>query len=518
MPLCTNFSIPLLTVLDVGRCIESLEMKKSMGPDKISPFFLKLALPYIVEPLTHAYNQCIKQNSFPSSLKTAKIIPLPKGSHCKEPGDFRPISILPILAKPLEKHVQKCLLEYMENNNLFHEFQSGFRENHSCSSAINSLVNTWISSINSHNFTGAVFLDFKKAFDLVNHDILLKKMDIYMKNNESLSFFKSYLSNRYQYVSVNCNTSQYGNIHCGVPQGSNIGPLLFCIYINDLPLNLRDKSVQTDLFADDSNLHTKGNSINEIESSLQSALDDAESWAIDNRMILHPLKSKSMVIATRQKHQLTPLKLELSLQSLPIEQVTKHKVLGVVLDQNLSWDDHINQLCKKLSKNVYLLSKLAKVADQKSLLIFANAHIFSHIDYASTLWDGASENSLKPLKSIYRRVAKLILKGDLLSTDQKLRKLNILPLQERCFYNKAILMFKVFHGKTPNYISSMFQKSYSKYRSMNFLIPNARLDICQSSLSFMGASLWNKLPETIKSSKSLTTFKRKLKQFYISST
>ena len=225
-----------------------------------------------------------------------------------------------------------------------------------------------------------------------------------------------------------------------------------------------------------------------------------------------------MVIATRQKHQLTPLKLELSLQSLPIEQVTKHKVLGVVLDQNLSWDDHINQLCKKLSKNVYLLSKLAKVADQKSLLIFANAHIFSHIDYASTLWDGASENSLKPLKSIYRRVAKLILKGDLLSTDQKLRKLNILPLQERCFYNKAILMFKVFHGKTPNYISSMFQKSYSKYRSMNFLIPNARLDICQSSLSFMGASLWNKLPETIKSSKSLTTFKRKLKQFYISST
>ena len=194
----------------------------------------------------------------------------------------------------------------MENNPLFHEFQSGFRENHSCSSAINSLINTWISSITLHNFTGAIFLDFKKEFDLLNHDIIINKIDFYMKKEESLSFFKSYLSKGYKYFSVNCNTSKYGNIHCGVHQGSNLRPLLFfCIYINELPLTSTDKSVRTDLFADDSSLHTKGNSINKIESSLQRALNDAESCAIDNRMILHPLKSKSMVIATRQKHQLT---------------------------------------------------------------------------------------------------------------------------------------------------------------------------------------------------------------------
>ena len=175
LPSYIGFSIPLLTVFDVGKFIESLTNKKSMGPDKIPPYLLKLALPYIIEPLTFAYNLCIKQNIFPSSLKTARVIPLPKGNHSKEPEDFRPISILPILAKPLEKHVQKHLLQFMEKNNLFYKFQSGFRENHSCYTAINALTNTWLESIETQKLTGAVFLDFKKAFDLVNHDILLKK-------------------------------------------------------------------------------------------------------------------------------------------------------------------------------------------------------------------------------------------------------------------------------------------------------------------------------------------------------
>ena len=244
------------------------------------------------------------------------------------------------------------------------------------------------------------------------------------------------MSNRYQYVSINCKISPLGNVYCGVPQGSILGPLLFCIYINDFPLSLSDKSVRCDLFADDSNLHTKDKSITTIETSLQIAINDAASWAKNNKMILHPSKSKSMVITTRQKHQLAPLRLNLFLQTVPIEQVDRHKVLGVIIDQRLNWDGHISQLCKKLSKNIYLLSKLAQVADHKSLLIFAHAHIFSHIDYASTLWDNASENSIKPLNSIYRRVAKLILKGDILSTNEKLKELSLLPLHGRCLFNK----------------------------------------------------------------------------------
>ena len=171
---------------------------------------------------------------------------------------------------------------------------------------------------------------------------------------------------------------------------------------------------------------------------------------------------------------------------------------------------------KKLSKNIYLLSKLAQVADHKSLLIFAHTHIFSHIDYASTLWDNASENSTKQLNSIYRRVAKLILKGDILSTDENLKELSLLPLHGRCLFNKSLAMFKVFHGMTPNYISSMFVRSHI-HGSLNFLLPKARLDLCKTSFSFSGALVWNELPQTIKQSKSLSTFKKKLKLYYMSS-
>ena len=143
-----TFCIPYLAVHEVGKLIECLDSKKSMGPDKIPPKLLKLALPYIVEPLTFVYNLCIEQNVFPSALKIAKVIPLPKGKDVTDPSNFTPISLIPILAKPLEKHIHKHLMGYMENNNLFHKFQSGFRDNHSCQTALTTLCDTWLSSIN----------------------------------------------------------------------------------------------------------------------------------------------------------------------------------------------------------------------------------------------------------------------------------------------------------------------------------------------------------------------------------
>ena len=391
----TNFSIPSLTVYEVGKYVENLSNKKSMGPDKLPPTLLKLALPYIIKPLTFTYNLCIEQCVFPSALKIAKVVPIPKGRINKEPGDFRPISLLPILAKPLERHIHKHLMEYLEKNELFHKFQSGFRVNHSCNTALNALCSSWLSSIHSFNVTGAVFLDFKKAFDLVDHSILLKKLNLYIRNTKTLAIFQSYLAHRRQYVHINCRASSSGLSLCGVPQGSILGPLLFCIHINDLPLNISDSSVRCDLFADDSTIHTSDKDIFKIESSLQLALHEIKTWCDVNRMVIHPSKTKSMIVTTRQKHQLAPLTLNLTINSVPIEQVQEHKVLGVILDEELSWESHINYICKKLSRNLYLLAKLTQFANQKTLLMFIHAHIMPHINYASSLWDGASENNLK---------------------------------------------------------------------------------------------------------------------------
>ena len=175
-------------------------------------------------------------------------------------------------------------------------------------------------------------------------------------------------------------------------------------------------------------------------------------------MIIHPTNTKAMIIATQQKHQLCPLKINLQLKctSMPIQQVTSHKLFGVIIDEKLSWNERITNICRKVSKNLYLLRKFAMLADKQSLLLFAHVHIISHINYASFLWDCASKSNLKQLNSLHRRIAKTILKDHSSTTDDKLKELNILSLEKHWCYNKAVLMIQSFNNNAPSYLLSQF--------------------------------------------------------------
>ena len=308
-----SFEIPLLAVHEVGALITSRKNKKAMGPDNLNPTLLKIALPYIVEALTFIYNKCIENGMFPPPLKSAKVIPLPKSKVITDMNNFRPISLLSVLSKPLEKHVHKHLMQYLERNNLIYDFQSGFRRNHSCQTALIRMCDTWLSAINRNNIVGAVFLDFRKAFDCVDHNILISKLTSYLKNKLTISFFKSFLSNRTQRVFTNGMYSAPKEIKYGVPQGSILGPLLFCLFINDLPLSLSDRKVSCDIFADDTSLHCNAAKITEVQNALQNSLNEVLNWCHLNNMVLHPEKTKSMALSSRQKHQRNDFTLHLSL-------------------------------------------------------------------------------------------------------------------------------------------------------------------------------------------------------------
>ena len=184
----SSFKIPFIGIHEVGSFISKIKSKKSLGPDKISSSLLKLALPYLVEPLTFIYNKCIEQSIVPPILKTAKVVPIPKCKDLSDLNNFRPISILTVLSKPLEKHIHKHLMKYLESNCLLHPLQSGFRHHHSYQTAIVRLCDEWLTAINQRKMTGAIFLDFKKAFDLVNHNILLTKLKLYLRDDKTVSF------------------------------------------------------------------------------------------------------------------------------------------------------------------------------------------------------------------------------------------------------------------------------------------------------------------------------------------
>ena len=222
----------------------------------------------ITEPITFIINSCISQGVFPDKLKFACVTPLFKSGTRDDPNNYRPISILPTLSKIFERHIANQLKQYLKENELLYYRQSGFRENHSCQTALIRLIDDWLSDIDNGKLIGTVYLDFRKAFDMVDHEILLHKLRLYHFSDKAYNLFESYLNNRYQIVKNGSFQSDPKLIVSGVPQGSILGPLLFLLFVNDLPLCI-DKS-NIDMYADDATLHKSLTSVSQVKSALQN--------------------------------------------------------------------------------------------------------------------------------------------------------------------------------------------------------------------------------------------------------
>ncbi|CAB4025078.1 Hypothetical predicted protein [Paramuricea clavata] len=244
------------------------------GLDGISIRLLKAALPAISSSLVNIYNASITSGIFPDEFKRAKVTPCHKKESTHERGNFRPISVLSMLSKPLERHVSLSFCEHLRSHDLLYLNQSGFRSHHSCETALINITDKWLKAMDDGELIGAVFMDFSKAFDLVNHDVLLRKLAKYHISQQALQWFTSYLDGRSQQCSVLGSLSSSLMLERGVPQGSILGPILFSIYINDLPMSLGEANA--DIYADDTTLWSSSKSCDEIQQTLQNALDITE--------------------------------------------------------------------------------------------------------------------------------------------------------------------------------------------------------------------------------------------------
>ena len=346
VPSDTFFTIPNITKEKVEKYLKNLDLSKATGCDDIGPRILKLSAPFISESIAYICNKSIQVSEFPEKWKEGKVTPLFKSGTKQDINNYRPISILPVLSKLLEKHVHDSLMEFLNCFNLLHTTQSGFRPNHSCETALIGMIDRWLKAINENSMVGVVMVDFKKAFDLVDHNSLLNKLKYYKISDATLKWFSSYLIGRKQKVSINNILSNNETVLNGVPQGSILGPLLFLLFINDLPFYTEE--VKTDLYADDTALYYTGKSIIEIKNKLQHSLISLHRWCKGNGMVLNTSKTKVMLITTKQKRiHLDIDELSLNYENTKLNEISGDKILGVYVDNCLTFTGHIDNIAKK---------------------------------------------------------------------------------------------------------------------------------------------------------------------------
>lgn len=376
------------------------------------------------------------------------------------------------------------------------------------------MIDSWLNAMDKGKMIGVVLVDFKKAFDLVDHQILLHKLKMYGLQDETLMWFDTYLTKRRQQVSINNTNSDFKEISYGVPQGSILGPLLFLIFINDLPLYTA--SVCTDLYADDTTLYDIQDSMEQIESNLQSAIDNLNIWCQNNGMILNSSKTKVMLVATNQKRQrLHSDSLNLNFNNEPLNMITEDKILGVYVDNNLTWSEHTKYLTRKIASSIWLLSKIKKFLSQAHRLQFYKSYIQPHIDFCNIIWGSSSQSNKLKIFKLQKRACKVILDYNVDDVTEAMKSLKIMSIYDRLYLRKAKFMFKVYNNMIPEYISDQFSLRNNdsatniSLRSTTagcFVPPKPRTEYFKHSVRYSGCLVWNSLPEQVKNAQTLDTF------------
>ena len=379
----SNFVMHSADSEEILRIILSLNNSKASGPNSIPTEILKLLGPNFCFPLREIINISFATGVYPERLKLAEIVAV-----FKQKGDprhvnnYRPISLLSNINKIFEKLVYSRLYSFLELHECIYELQFGFRSKHSTNHALTSLTETIRDALDNSNFACGIFVDFQKAFDTVDHNILVSKLEHYGVRGRANDWFKSYLSNRYQYVSVNGFHSKKESMKYGVPQGSVLGPLLFLIYINDLRNAIYHSTVHH--FADDTNLLYANKSLKTIQNKVNKDLKSLCTWLRANKISLNA--SKTELIIFRDPRKKLSLEMKIKIDGKRLTPCSSVKYLGVYIDQHLNWNVHLSELKPKLSRAVGMLSKIRYYVNKETLRMVYFGIFSSLLTYGVQIW------------------------------------------------------------------------------------------------------------------------------------
>ena len=518
-----NLLLSDVTSQDVIDACKRFTSKTSKDPSGFQQNIILSDCELIAPVLAHLANSSFKEGVFPENGKIARVVPIYKNKGVKyDYGNYRPISLLPILSKILERLIYDKVFDFLVRCDILFDSQYGFRKGHNTTHAALDYVGAIERALEKGEHVIGIFCDLSKAFDTLNHEILLSKLEHYGIRETALSWFRSYLASRKQYVDWNGFRSSLLPLETGVPQGSILGPLLFLLYINDLPSSVSLKCVK---FADDTNLLICNNDFTSLIQTLNEELEKVNDFFKANQLKLNAQKTKMVYFSKKS----TPTEVTNALVQLDgtrLEFEDSASFLGLQIDSHLDWEKHCTKVANTISRNNSMINRVKEMLPPSTLKILYYSFVQPHLQYGLAVWGGCSNQNKKRVIAIQKRSVRTICKAYFTShTEPRMKKVGILKFddlyKQQCLVNVQNCVHVIAPSPIRNLIQlernvNRFNLRSNEQNPFNVVAPITKSRISSQSFSAKGAAFWNSLPTELKAIERKTTFKNVIKRKMLS--
>ena len=517
---------------EVLEIVKNLRNSKAAGLDDFDTRTLKLIIHDILPALTHVINLSVDTLTFPKSWKLAKIIPLLKKGDPLNPQNYRPVALLSVLSKVLERVVFKQIVKYIDKNSLLHPSHHGSRAGHSTSTAIIEMYDKWVESIENGNMAGVMMIDLSAAFDLVDHPLLLQKLELLGFDQSAVVWMWSYLTGRSQCVYVDGKFSEFLAVSVGVPQGSVLGALLYILFVNDLPEVVHGHDPDQGhvynmycakcgglcCYVDDSTFTCTSPDPAELTGSLSAQYQRLADYMGDNKLVINDDKTHLVVMGAsrfnEQRKQVT-----INTGTVVVTPVATEKLLGIHVHQSLKWKEHVisnkKSMIKTLTSRLNALRMISVNACFKTRLMVANSCFMSILTYMISVWGGTEKYIVRAVQVVQNKAARCVTKQSWFTpTRTLLLQCNWLSIEQLIVFHTALQMWRIWTNKCPHYLHSKLQVSRTRSAAHgNLHVPAVSSAVASKSFMVRAPVIWNQIPPDIRKCEKLENFKKKLKHW-----
>ena len=482
--------------------LRALKVTGAPGPDDMHPRVLQEAHHTLCVPLAHLFRRSLDTGSLPRDWRVARVVPIHKKGDRQDPNNYRPVSLTAVPCKVLESLIRDQLMAYLTEQGLLSDHQHGFRPRRSCSTQLLEVLDAWTRELESANPVDVIYLDFRKAFDSVPHLRLLRKLQSYGISGKLLDWIRAFLIGRKQQVVLDGHQSEWADVASGVPQGSVLGPLLFLIYVNDLPENVH---CDVKLFADDTKMYSCVSSA--IEASLlQSDLDVVASWSAKWLMPFN--QSKCKVLHMGHANQGFPY----SMEDNPLACTSVERDLGICVDAELKFREQASSAVAKATQVLAVIRRSFAVIDQVTLPLLFKTLVRPHLEYGNLIWGPFNRADQRLVERVQRRATRLVESVRHERYEERLRLLQLPSLYYRRRRGDMIHTYQLFHGEIDVNPCAFFTLANSTTRGHPFKLHKLPASSRVRRLAFATRVIndWNGLPSEVVCSPSVNTFKARL--------